>query len=312
MVAAGTAGAAIVGALAASSATFAAKTEFSQEKYLKRKGRKYIFGAVARRPTAATLVAACWSKHPARVGYLRHDALALMLNLADAGAGARLLVIDTCGGLVTAAAGERLGGDGDLCAAFVGAAAPAAMDAGRVLNLGAKVKAAIRTVPLLALLRERRAQLAAEAAEAAEAEPAAMDADGAGAAAPAEARANGANGAAPSAAAALARGPPFTGLIVAALELEPLALVRRCLPLLAPSAAVVVYGPWAEPVAACHAGLRADGSVVGLSLAEPWLRELQVLPGRTHPMMNMHNGGGFLLSGTATVDGVSRPIEGEL
>jgi tRNA (adenine-N(1)-)-methyltransferase non-catalytic subunit len=161
MVAAGTAGAAIVGALAASSATFAAKTEFSQEKYLKRKGRKYIFGAVARRPTAATLVAACWSKHPARVGYLRHDALALMLNLADAGAGARLLVLDTCGGLVTAAAAERLGGDGDLCAAFVGAAAPAAMDAGRVLNLGAKAKAAIRTVPLLALLRERRALLAA-------------------------------------------------------------------------------------------------------------------------------------------------------
>ena len=36
---------------------------------------------------------------------------------------------------------------------------------------------------------------------------------------------------------------------------------------------------------------------VGLQLQEPWLREHQVLPGRSHPMMSMQGTGGYLLSG---------------
>jgi hypothetical protein len=37
-----------------------------------------------------------------------------------------------------------------------------------------------------------------------------------------------------------------------------------------------------------------------LQVSELWTRELQVLPGRTHPLMNMHGASGFVLSGIKT------------
>ena len=40
---------------------------------------------------------------------------------------------------------------------------------------------------------------------------------------------------------------------------------------------------------------------VALQLQEPWLREHQVLPGRSHPNMNMLGTGGYLLSGIAVL-----------
>lgn len=51
----GTAGAEIVAALEAGSATFAGKTEFSQEKYRKRKAKKYQSFATLHRPTARSV-----------------------------------------------------------------------------------------------------------------------------------------------------------------------------------------------------------------------------------------------------------------
>ena len=51
----GASGADIVAALAAGSSTFAAKTEFSQEKYRKRKSRKYLTFVTIVRPTARSI-----------------------------------------------------------------------------------------------------------------------------------------------------------------------------------------------------------------------------------------------------------------
>ena len=48
-------GAAIVAALASNSATYASKTEFSQEKYRKRKSRKYCIQATLVQPTARSI-----------------------------------------------------------------------------------------------------------------------------------------------------------------------------------------------------------------------------------------------------------------
>ena len=48
-------GVAIVDALASGSATFAGKTEFSQEKWRRKKSKKYLLYATARRPTARAI-----------------------------------------------------------------------------------------------------------------------------------------------------------------------------------------------------------------------------------------------------------------
>jgi tRNA (adenine58-N1)-methyltransferase non-catalytic subunit len=41
-----------------------------------------------------------------------------------------------------------------------------------------------------------------------------------------------------------------------------------------------------------------------VQLSEVWSRELQVLPGRTHPLMNMHGASGFVLAGYKVQGGV--------
>ena len=37
---------------------------------------------------------------------------------------------------------------------------------------------------------------------------------------------------------------------------------------------------------------------INLHLSDTWMREYQVLPGRTHPSMSMTQSGGFILTGT--------------
>lgn len=45
-------------------------------------------------------------------------------------------------------------------------------------------------------------------------------------------------------------------------------------------------------------GEQTKRQAVALALQESFWRESQVLPGRTHPVMNMSAAGGYLLSGT--------------
>jgi tRNA (adenine-N(1)-)-methyltransferase non-catalytic subunit len=71
------------------------------------------------------------------------------------------------------------------------------------------------------------------------------------------------------------------------------------LPLLAPSSPFVVFSPWQQPLAEAMSQLTASKAALMLQLQESWMRPYQVLPGRTHPHMNMTTGGtgGYILSG---------------
>ena len=84
----------------------------SQEKYRRRKAKKHLAVATLVRPSAAALAEAYFLKSPGRVGHLRADSLALLLSLANIGAHARVLAVETCAGLITGAVAERLGGHG--------------------------------------------------------------------------------------------------------------------------------------------------------------------------------------------------------
>lgn len=128
----------------------------------KKKAKKYIQVATLRRPTAATVAEAYFSSSPAKTGYLRADALALLLSLANVGAHAHVLVVETCGGLVSAAALERAGsapGAGaGVASAWVGggSARRPSLDIWRSFNFPAAQRAALRFAPLSELLAETR------------------------------------------------------------------------------------------------------------------------------------------------------------
>lgn len=85
-------------------------------------------------------------------------------------------------------------------------------------------------------------------------------------------------------------------VVASAWDPAPL-LLRVALPLLRPGAPFAVFSPDLPALGALQATLKARGLAVHVALAESWMREHQVLPGRTHPHMGMHGASGFILAG---------------
>jgi len=79
----------------------------AQDKYKRKKAKKYIARVTAVRPSARALAETHFDRRgaPGRTGGLRADALALLLALGNVAAGGRVLLADGCGGLL---AGARL------------------------------------------------------------------------------------------------------------------------------------------------------------------------------------------------------------
>ncbi|PIA55511.1 hypothetical protein AQUCO_00700065v1 [Aquilegia coerulea] len=89
----------------------------------------------------------------------------------------------------------------------------------------------------------------------------------------------------------------FSSLIIAAPELDTWSTVKDLLPLLSYSAPFAVYHQYLQPLATCMHNLQVSKMAINLQISEPWLREYQVLPSRTHPFMQMSAFGGYILSG---------------
>jgi tRNA (adenine-N(1)-)-methyltransferase non-catalytic subunit len=319
----GATGDAVVAALVASSATFDTKTAFSQDKYLARKKRKHCAAVAALRPTGPRVCAVLFAKTPDRVAYLRPDALAAALAAADAGAGGRMLVLDGAGGLPAGAALERLwcpGGGGAAAGADAGAVvivhaarAPPSLDCVRFFNFPEEALALLWRAPLEALEAAAAAAAAPstapapaaaaalEAAPAAAADADAPAADGGDAAArrrPLPACSSGrVQPAGPAQLSSWVAAGGFTSLLAVAPAFEPEALLTRLLPLLVGGAPFALFANCLEPLAEAADALRASRAAVCVEIHEPWLREYQVLPSRTHPHMGMSATAGYLLTG---------------
>ncbi|KAI3844851.1 hypothetical protein MKW92_048531 [Papaver armeniacum] len=89
----------------------------------------------------------------------------------------------------------------------------------------------------------------------------------------------------------------FSSLIIAAPDLDPWTVVQELLPHLSYSAPFAIYHQYLQPLASCMHNLQTARMAIGLQISEPWLREYQVLPSRTHPCMQMSGFGGYILNG---------------
>lgn len=72
----------------------------AQEKYKRKKAKKYTSHVTAIRPTAQSLAAFYFNKIPVKTGWLRPDSLAILLTLANISSGSRTLIADGTGGLI--------------------------------------------------------------------------------------------------------------------------------------------------------------------------------------------------------------------
>jgi len=269
------------------------------------------------------------SQSPDRIAYLRFDTLALALCACDAASGGCVLVADGCGGLAAASVVERLGGLGRVCCVHTSAVVPQ-MDIVRFFNFGEAQMDTLRRAPLSALeaafalgTGPPAAAAAATAAASEAAAAAAASADAAvaadydpqpvapAAAGPSAGGRRGARGHSSGRIGAASRAEllgyaatgGFGSLLCCLPSHEPQALLARLLPLLAGGAPFALFSNYLQPLADCAEALLRRRAAVCVELHEPWSREYQVLPQRTHPHMGMAATGGYLLIGTTVAPG---------
>ncbi|XP_073031530.1 uncharacterized protein [Primulina eburnea] len=316
----------IVEALIANSATFEKKTAFSQEKYRIKKQKKYAPRVLLRRPFARSICEAYFKKHAEKIGFLRVDTLSLLLSLANVTAHSDVLVVDMLGGIITGAVAERLGGTGYVCSTYRGVK-PNPINIVQMFNFCddtcrrivhsslAELCSSDGATPLsteqLEDACDARSQQNEESLSASVIDSVSMDEScngnidtvtnvdrppklcksvKAGERAPLEVinawKVNG-----------------FSSMIIAAPDLDAWSIGKELLPLLSYSAPFVIYHQYLQPLATCLHNLQIEKMAINLQISEPWLREYQVLPSRTHPHMQMSSFGGFVLSGTRITGG---------
>jgi len=93
----------------------------------------------------------------------------------------------------------------------------------------------------------------------------------------------------------------FDSLIISS-EYDPYSIIERLSPYLGGSSSIVVHSPSAQIVVNLQAKLRTMPQYLCPTVSEPWLRQYQVLPGRTHPKMAMSGSGGFILNAIKIYD----------
>ncbi|KAF1336116.1 tRNA methyltransferase, partial [Globisporangium splendens] len=305
----GVSGKEIIQKLVENSETWDAKTEFSKQKYLKKKQQKYMPRVRFLKCTAESLCRTYRLKNPSKICNMREDSLGQMLVYGNIFAGTQVLVVDTCMGLVTGAIAERQAGNGRIIAGFEGQQASA--DILRRFNFDKKTLESIHyfsfkdvsnldkseedvveviTQPRDGWTPEQRKQAEAErAAKFTEAERKKYEAK----------RLKRLETKIVRQPASVIRNWIRTksDSLIIACHYDPETILLTLLPYLACSKPFVVYSEFLEPLTRTFRKLQQMESVIDLQLNETWTRDNQVLPGRTHPEMTMSACSGYLLSG---------------
>lgn len=318
----------IVQQLIDNSTTFKDKTEFAQAKYIKKKKKKYESDITVLKPSARLLAMMYHGREPGKICHLRYDTLAQILTLGNIHAGSKIIVFETCAGLVLGSVMERMGGFGSVIQMYPGGGPTRAgmesfgfpshfhetlhdfplckvnallagtldlmeKDADSQAN-GSRIGGSDSSQETSGVSEEKSMEVSVDPQEEmrraererlreqrAQEKKVKME----------EKRKKLAS------AAALLEGRNADGLVIAC-RLHPCPVLMGLLKFLAPSRPFVVYCQYREPLIECYTKLREQGGAISLRLTDSWLRHYQVLPNRTHPVLLMSGGGGYLLSGT--------------
>ncbi|KAK9497391.1 hypothetical protein O3M35_004722 [Rhynocoris fuscipes] len=290
----------IVGKLIENSTTFKEKTEYSQEKYLKKKEKKYFEYITVRKPTLRLIADIFYNKDPFKIMGLRYDTLAQMLSLANIQHnGTYLLYESGTQALVGASILSCLSEQGSLINLSLSNQPP--KHAILSMNFDMKIKKRFLNVKISDFLKtlengtdviaenqveqkdneccqtkrklnEDNTQLNKKPKWAEEFETAVS----------------------------LLKDKMADGIIIASKE-YPLNLLEKIMKYLKPSRQIVIYSIYREPLVDIYVEMKKRKDLVAIHITENWLRNYQVLPERTHPDVTMSASGGHLLTATKVV-----------
>ncbi|KZV70983.1 Gcd10p-domain-containing protein [Peniophora sp. CONT] len=263
------------------------KTEYSKDKYKKRKEAKFLKAFTTVEPTIYNIAEYWFNKDPGRIRDMRVDTLSQMLNLGNIRPGGRYLAVDDVSGIMVTAMLERLGGEGRLIT-ICDVDSPPAYPAMSQMNFSKEFTSVMASLNWATAEEEYT--------------PVALLPD------PAQDdirsdkhKVRMSKRKAVSDALAATRDElfagEFAGLFIAS-HYDPASILARLSPYLGGSASIVVYSQHLQIVTDLQNKMRADSQYLAPSVTESWLRRYQVLPGRTHPTMVTSGSGGYLLHAT--------------
>ncbi|TIB82590.1 Gcd10p-domain-containing protein [Wallemia mellicola] len=266
---------------------FDLKTAYSKEKYLKKKEAKFLKFITPIAPTTFNVCEYHFNKNPSRIRDLRVDTLSQMLTLGNIQQGGRYLVVEETSGLLTAAILERLGGEGSVLLIH-DADSPPNLDILESMNLPEEsIRQSVRHLNWVTIEEDFvNPPLKLEAKEGGENWKSHHERDK-----------------------ILKRKEQLTALenlrkeffdgdfdgLICASQYEPYGIVDKLHSRLSGSAPVVLHHPHLAVLTEAHMKLRNSRNFLSPVVSESWLRQYQVLPGRTHPNMQMSATGGYLL-----------------
>ncbi|KNC86285.1 hypothetical protein SARC_01547 [Sphaeroforma arctica JP610] len=291
--------------LVENSGSFENRTEFSQAKYIMKKQKRHLANTFSlRRPTLPLLCDTTYQFNPERIQNIRSDSLAQVLTQANVHAGSRVLLLESCKGLVTAGVLERLGGYGECVSLYVGDK-PSHPYVDQ-MNFDEKVMSTLRSFPLVDFdLASTYADTYGERIDTMAAEIVAKKQD----------VANGGEFTQKDqqwlarrikkqqvmnniylAAQTLKKGSFDSAIMVS--RFHPEGVMDRLLPKLMHSGQLVLFSVMPEVLVPIRNNMRARDDFVNASLFDTWTRSYQILPQRTHPENNMTGSSGYVLSAT--------------
>ncbi|XP_041662072.1 tRNA (adenine(58)-N(1))-methyltransferase non-catalytic subunit TRM6 [Cheilinus undulatus] len=332
----------IIQQLIENSSTFRDKTGYAQDKYIKKKKKKYENTVTILKPSCRILAMMYHGREPGKICHLRYDTLAQMLTLANVHAGSKVLVFETCAGLVLGAVMERMGGFGSVIQMYPGGEPlrPGVESFGfpshfhdmlhdfPICRVNALLAGTLKTTAKDPSADSKPSDMPAEEMIQPEGEQqGSPEEQGTDTNSPTdgadeqekeeqdkrrEAKAHERKVKLEekrkklAAVAPLLEGRDADGLVIAS-RFHPCPVLMNLLKFLSPSRPFVVYSQYKEPLIECYTKLKEQGGAINMMITDTWLRQYQVLPNRTHPVLLMSGGGGYLLSGTTVTTDRSKP-----
>ncbi|XP_065088397.1 tRNA (adenine(58)-N(1))-methyltransferase non-catalytic subunit TRM6 [Ochlerotatus camptorhynchus] len=315
----------VIGKLVENSKSFASKTEYSQEKYLKRKEKKYFEYVEIRRPSIRLIADVYWRLDADKVMGVRFDTLSQIISYSGVcGVGRFLLYESGTNGLLPAAFINSIGANTEGRLVHMHPGNVAQKQAIQAMNFEPEQLNRCISVNIYSVLRNFYQQGKEEAVESCkhDEEAKVTEAGANGDSAPQEdgshKRKNTPEDDGPEAKQAKLdddNGKPkkqqweleneaacelmkekFDALVIIAKE-HPYNIIKSLLPFVKPSRPLVVFNTTKEILLESYMELKSSATVTYLRVTSNWMRNLQMLPNRTHPDVTMSGNSGYLLTG---------------
>lgn len=307
----------IVGKLVENSKSFASKTEYSQEKYLKRKEKKYFEYVQIKRPSIRLIADIYWRLDVDKVMGVRFDTLSQIISYSGVcSVGNFLLYESGTNGLLPAAFLNSIGAGSSGRVVHLHPGNVAQKQALQAMDFPQEQLERCISVNIYSVLRHFHQSKQKESEKGVENGKEAVIAEG-GDEENHKRKIESSEDDGPeakqpkleevakkppqqweldNAAACELMGEKFDALVIVAKE-HPQNIIKALLPFVKPSRPVVVFSTTREILTECYMELKAAANVTYLRITSNWMRQYQILPNRTHPDVTMSANSGYLLTG---------------